>query len=653
MIDFYLNGRAVAYDGDPDAPLLTWLRDDMGIISPKDGCAPQAACGCCVVQVDDKALLACVTKMDKLAGKSITTTEGLGEYRQGVFANAFVREGGVQCGFCIPGIVMQANNLINRNPEPSRADIEKSLTPHLCRCTGYKKIVDAIECAAEAIRNEEEVELPEVDGSIGTRLPKYHAQDLVLGQHRYVDDIRMEGLVVGALKFSDHPRAVVRGMDTRAAEAHPGVLRILTAEDIPGDRHIGLIRQDWPLMIEVGETTRYVGDVLACVVAETDAIAREAVALIDVDYEVLQPVTDMHAALQDESPSVHADGNILSQSITSRGDLDGAMAGAAFTSHGIYQTQMIEHGFMEPEACIAYPQAGGGVEVLSQGQGVFEDRVQIAKLLGLELQEVNVVLVPNGGAFGGKEDLSVQGHAALAAHLMGKPVKVRLTRDESILMHPKRHPIWMEYTIGCDDAGMLTFCKGRFVGDTGAYASVGMKVLERSAGHATGAYNFPVTDIVSTAVYTNNLPCGAMRGFGVNQTAFALESCIDDLCEQGGFDRWQFRYQNALDDGDMTATGQVIEAGAGAKATLKAVENEFRSAKFAGIACGIKNTGIGNGMPDSSKVTLTVVPNPAAPEGAEKAKVIIDHGWTEMGQGRAYHGCTGADYRDGHRPVHD
>ena len=325
-------------------------------------------------------------------------------------------------------------------------------------------------------------------------------------------------------------------------------------------------------------------------------------------------------------------GNVLSQSITNRGDLIKAMAEAAYTTCGVYETQMIEHGFMEPEACIAYPtplgppeaSGGRGVEVLSQGQGVFEDRVQIAKLLGLPQANVNVVLVANGGAFGGKEDLSVQGHAALAAYLMGEPVKVRLTRDESIIMHPKRHPIWMEYTIGCDESGLLTFCKGRFVGDTGAYASVGMKVLERSAGHATGAYNFPVTDIESTAVYTNNLPCGAMRGFGVNQTAFALESCIDDLCEQGGFDRWEFRYSNALDDGDMTATGQVIEAGAGAKATLEAVENEFRNAKFAGIACGIKNTGIGNGMPDSSQVTVSV---------AEGGKVVIDHGWTEMGQG--------------------
>ncbi len=660
MIHFTLNGKNVAYDGDPERPLMNVLREDLGIISPKDGCAPQAACGCCVVGMEDKAALSCVTKMSKVAGKSVTTTEGLGEYRQNVFANSFVKEGGVQCGFCIPGIVMQANNLIKHNPEPSRADIEKCLTPHLCRCTGYKKIVTAIEKAAEAIRKEEEIEMPAVGGGVGTRLPKYQAQDLVLGQHRYVDDIRLEGMKIGALKFSDYPRALIKSMDLSAAEAHPGVRRIFTAADVPGDRYIGLIKQDWPLMVAIGETTRYVGDVLAIVVAETDAIAREAVGLIDIDYEVLEPITDMHTAMLEDSPSIHDGGNVLSQSITNRGDLQQSMAESVYTAQGVYETQMIEHGFMEPEACIAYPRStppkspptnqggletslqssphrydeteGSGIEVLSQGQGVFEDRVQIAKLLGLPQEAVKVVLVANGGAFGGKEDLSVQGHAALAAYLMGLPVKVRLTRDESILMHPKRHPIWMEYSIGCDEAGMLTFCKGRFVGDTGAYASVGMKVLERSAGHATGAYNFPVTDIVSTAVYTNNLPCGAMRGFGVNQTAFALESCIDDLCEQGGFDRWQFRYQNALDDGDMTATGQVIEAGAGAKATLEAVKDEFKNAKFAGIACGIKNTGIGNGMPDSSKVTLSVVSAPPQANG-ECAKVIIDHGWTEMGQG--------------------
>ncbi len=622
---FILNGQEITYDGDPELSLLTWLREHRDIISPKNGCAPQAACGACTVQLDSKAVLSCVTLMKKVAGKRVLTTEGMSQFRQDVFTNAFVSKGGVQCGFCIPGIVIRANALIDSNPQPGTGDIEKSLTPHLCRCTGYKKIINAIQIAAEAIYNEEEIPLPESDGKVGSRHPKYGAPALVLGRHKFVDDVRIDGMVYGALRFSDHPRAKVLRINTSAAEQLEGVIRVLTAQDVPGQRSIGLIRQDWPLMIAAGETTRYVGDVLATVVAKTDDIARRAAALIEVEYEVLEPITDMLEAMKDNSPAIHEDGNILSRSITGRGDLEKATAEAAFVSHGIYQTQMIEHGFMEPESAVAYPDpSGDGIELLSQSQGVFEDRVQVAKLLGLPLEKVRVILIPNGGGFGGKEDLTVQGHVSLAAYLVGKPVKFRLTRDESIIMHPKRHPIRMEYTIGCNETGKLIFCKGRFVGDTGAYASVGMKVLERSAGHATGAYHFPVVDIESTAVYTNNLPCGAMRGFGVNQTAFALESCIDDLCEQGNFDRWQFRYDNALDNGSMISTGQVIEGGAGAKATLLAVKDEFYKAKYAGLACGIKNTGVGNGMWDGCDVSITV-------EAADH--VILDHGWTEMGQG--------------------
>ena len=416
-MQFILNGQPREYDGDPDLPLLTFLREQEGIISPKDGCAPQAACGCCAVQLNDKAVLSCVTKMSRVANSEVTTTEGLGDYRQKVFANSFVASGGVQCGFCIPGIVMQANVLINKNPDPSRADVEKALTPHICRCTGYKKIVDSVIGAASAIREEEEVEPPESDGRIGSRQPKYQAQDLVLGQHRYVDDIQMEGMRYGALRFSDHPRAKVLKIDTSAAEAHAGVIRVLTANDFPGDRFVGLIKQDWPQMIAIGETTRFIGDVMALVVAESDTVAREATGLVAVEYEVLEPIIDVHQALQENSPTVHGnDNNILAQTVTSRGNLADAKATAAFTAQGVFQTQMIEHGFMEPECAIAYP-AGDGVDVLSQGQGVYDDRNQIAKLLGMPLEQVRVILVPNGGGFGGKEDLTVQGHAALAAHV--------------------------------------------------------------------------------------------------------------------------------------------------------------------------------------------------------------------------------------------
>ncbi|HRN66968.1 MAG TPA: molybdopterin-dependent oxidoreductase [Promineifilum sp.] len=650
-MEFWLNGELKQYDGDGELPLLTWLRLDQGITSAKDGCAPQAACGACAVDLNGKAVLSCVTAMKRLAGGRVTTIEGLGEYRQNVYANAFVSKGGVQCGYCIPGIVIQANALINKNNIPTRDEIAKALTPNLCRCTGYKKIIDSVVLAAEAIRKEEEVPPPVPDGRVGGRHPKYHAEDLVLGRHNYVGDIYLPGMVYGALRFSDHPRANVLSIDTGPAEALPGVIRVVTASDVPGDRTIGLIRQDWPLMIAVGETTRYVGDVLAGVVAETEAIARAAAALIRIEYEVLEPVTDMHKALLPDAPQIHATGNQLSRTAFTRGDLDAARAKTAYTATGVYQTQRIEHGYMEPECAIAIPTEGRStayplntdslntdllttdhsplpaaevVHVLSQSQGVYDDQIQIAKLLDVPREAVRVTLVPNGGGFGGKEDLSVQGHAAVMAWLTGRTVRVGLTRDESIAMHPKRHPIWMDYTVGCDAGGKLTYVKVKFVGDTGAYASVGMKVLERAAGHATGAYHVPAADIEATAAYTNNIPCGAMRGFGVNQAAFGLESCLDQLCEMGGFDRWQFRYDNALVNGNVTSTGQIIEGGAGARETLLAVKEQFYAAKYAGIACGIKNTGVGNGMADSSHVSLTI-------ESAER--VILDHGWTEMGQG--------------------
>ena len=622
-MQFELNGNSVEYDGDLELPLLTYLREIADIKSPKNGCAPQAACGACTVDLNGKAILSCVIPMSKVSGGVVTTIEGLGRYRQHVFANAFAEKGGLQCGFCIPGVVLRANSLINTNSTPSRKEIEHALTPNLCRCTGYKKIIDSILYAAEAIRNEEQISPPPSPGNVGSRQSKYQSQELVLGQHQYVDDIDIPGMLYGALKFSDHPRAVVRSIDVTAAAQIKGVNKVFTAEDIPGERTVGLIRSDWPLLVAEGETTRYVGDVLASVAAESEEIARQAVDAIVIDYEVLPPVTDVRQAMTPESPLIHADGNILSRTLIQRGDLTDAQQKSAYIAEGKFETQRIEHGFMEPEASIAYP-VEDSIVILSQGQGIYEDQAQIAAMLGRAADQVRVILIPNGGGFGGKEDLTVQGHAALMADNLGAPVKVRLTRDESILMHPKRHPMWLDYTVGCDRDGKLTFVNAQILGDTGAYASVGMKVLERAAGHATGAYHVPAADIEALAIYTNNIPCGAMRGFGVNQAAFALESCIDDLCEQGGFDRWQFRYNNALDIGGITATGQAIEQGAGLKETLLAVKSQYDSASYAGLACGIKNTGIGNGIPDTASARITIV---------DEREVIIDHGWTEMGQG--------------------
>ena len=622
-MEFALNNISKSYNGNPELPLLTYLREIEGITSAKDGCAPQAACGACTVELNGKAVLSCVIPMSKVENGVVVTTEGLGEYKQSVIANAFVEKCGVQCGFCIPGIVMQANVLIENNPEPSRDEIAKALTPNLCRCTGYKKIIDAIEYAAEAIRENREIPKPKSDGKIGKTHPKYDADKLVLGQFPYVADIKFPDMLHGALKFSEHPRAKVISINIDRAKDHPGVFKVFTSKDIPGSRFTGLIIPDWPLMIEEGEETRYVGDVLAGLVAESEKIAREAIKLIEVEYEVLTPLSDPEKSLDEDSPKIHPKGNLLSETKIIRGNVEQAIKDADYVSTGTYQTQMIEHGFMEPECSIAKPGADG-VEVYSQGQGVYEDRKQIAELLGLPEKNVRVIFVPNGGGFGGKEDLSVQGHAALFAYILQRPVKVLLNRDESILMHPKRHPIKMDYTLGCNKEGKLTVLKADMIGDTGAYASVGMKVLERSAGHAAGPYHIPNVDIISRAVYTNNLPCGAMRGFGVNQVAFAVEGCIDDLCEQGGFDRWQFRYDNALTEGAMTATGQLVNRGAGVRETLLGVKDIFHNAKYAGIACGMKNTGIGNGIQEEGRVKIEIV---------SPSKVILHHGWTDMGQG--------------------
>ena len=621
---FKLNGIEKEYNGNPELSLLKYLRNIEGITSVKDGCSPQAACGACTVIINNESRLSCVTPMKKVEGKSVITPEGLDEYRKRVFTNAFVEKSGVQCGFCIPGIVMQANVLLDKNPNPNRDEIANALQPNLCRCTGYKKIIDSIEYAAEAIRDLREIPTPATSGGVGKRHPKYDADKLVLGQSPFVADIKIDGMLYGALKFSDHPRAKVLSIDTSQAEKLEGVVKIITAKNIPGERYLGLIAQDWPAMVEIGEETRYVGDVLASVIAETEEIARKAVKLISIEYEVLEPLTDMTKALDADAPQIHPEGNLLSLTKINRGDVNKAFEEAAFISEGTYQTQMIEHGFMEPETAVARPGHSSGVEVLSQGQGVYEDRKQIAKLLNLEEDQVRVILVPNGGGFGGKEDLSVQHHAALASYLLNKPVKISLSREESILMHPKRHPVIMKYKLACNENGILTALEADIIGDTGAYASVGMKVLERAAGHSTGAYSIPNAKVISKAVYTNNLPCGAMRGFGVNQTAFAIENCIDDLCEQGGFDKWQFRYDNALVDGGVTATGQILKGGTGVRETLLAVKDVFRNSKYAGIACGIKNTGIGNGMPDEGIIVIEVI---------SEDKVILNHGWTEMGQG--------------------
>ncbi len=625
---FTLNGRPVEIQPRAGASLLEVLREDCGLRSMKDGCAPEGSCGACTVVLDGRAVVSCAQPAERVQGRSVVSLEGLPSPLRDGWATAFTTSGASQCGFCTPGIVMKSEALLSRTAEPTREEIARALAGNLCRCTGYVKIIDAIAAVAETRRDAAPAAGPDPAGEgIGERAGRYEGLSLALGEQPFVADLTVPGMVHGAIRFADHPRAIVRRIDTSRAAAHPGVLAVVTWRDVPGERVQGLLERDWPLLVAEGETTRYVGDVLAAVAATTRHAAREAAALIEVDYDVLEPVTDPVAALAPDAPSIHPSGNLLARCAIGRGDVPSALAGAAHVVTETFETQRIEHAFLEPEAALAVPGGGAGkpaMHVHAQGQGAWEDRRQIASILGLPEAEVRVTQVPTGGAFGGKEDLGVQGHAALLAHVTGMPVLVALSRRESLRFHPKRHPLSMTYSVGCDEDGRLLAVRARIVGDSGAYASVGAKVLERAAGHACGAYRVPNVDVESLTVYTNNVPCGAMRGFGVPQVTFALEGLLDVLAERVGIDRWEMRWRNALDVGDRTGTGQRLGPGVGLKRTLLAVRDAFHAARYAGIACGMKNTGIGNGVTERGRAVLRVEPD---------ERLTLFHSWSEMGQG--------------------
>lgn len=637
-ISFTLNGQPQTESISDDTSLLSLLRERCAITSAKDACAPSGQCGACVVLVDGEKKTSCAFPAAKVAGRSVVTLEGLAAHEKDALGSAFAESGAVQCGFCIPGMVMCGKHLIDKNPRPSRADISRALSGHICRCTGYVKIVDAIEQAAACLRGEG---LPPCDrsGQIGTALPRFRGKEMALGEFRYVDDLSAPDMLHGALVLSLHPRAKVLSIDVSAAQSLPGVRAVVTAKDVPGQRYQGLIYRDWPIFVAVGEETRYVGDVLCAVAADSRELARLAASLVVVNYEVLTPLSSPEAALAKDAPLLHPENghadNLLSTSKVVRGDVAKGEAESAVIVEETFRTQFIEHAFMEPESCLSVPKGAQDIDgtvtdrlhVYSQGQGVYDDQRQLASALGMSEDALRVTLVSAGGAFGGKEDLSIQAQTALLSQVTGKAVKLTIDRVESIRLHPKRHPLTMRYRVGCAADGRITFVKVRLIGDKGAYASVGSKVIERACGHATGAYDVEHVDVEGLAVYTSNPPCGAMRGFGANQANFAMESALDMLAEKLGLDAWDIRSRNALVDGSTFCSGQKLRA-VGLRKTLDAVRPHYLAAraqgKSVGLACGIKNVGIGNGMADIGRAALLV---------NHDGTVTVANGYTEMGQG--------------------
>ena len=627
-VSLRVNGQDVEVRSD-HPHLLAALREELNVTSPKDGCSPSGQCGCCTVMVDGKPIVSCQQSLEKVAGKSIVTLEGVEQDERDRYAEAFAACGGLQCGFCIPGIIMRAKGQVDKKGDRlTKADMAKHLGANLCRCTGYVKVLDAIEAVAL-----NRPVLAVQPGGVGSSGMKYEARDLALGDRGYVDDIRIPGMLHAALCLTAHARADVTDIDTTAALASPGVVAVLTAADIPAELKVGLIHKDWPVMIPIGGRTSYAGDVLAVVVAETRQQARAATELVRVGYQPLRPITDPVEAVRSSEIAVWGtNDNVLSVSRYSRGDVESALSGSAHVVSETFETQRIEHAFLEPESTVAVPNGDGDnrtLHVYSGGQGVWDDRNDIARVLGVGNDRVTVELVTNGGAFGGKEDMSNQAHTALAAWLLDRPVKCTLSREESFLVHAKRHPIRMEYTAGCDEAGRLTALRVRAIGDSGAYASVGMKVLERMAGHASGPYQVDNIDVEATAARTNNPVCGAFRGFGANQAQFAMEGVLDRLADRVGIDGWSIRKLNVIRPGQVWGPGQIMDDGClGAEKCLDEIKPHYDAARAAGhavgLGLGLKNSGLGNGFKEVSGAVVHF-----------RADRVIEvrHGWTEMGQG--------------------
>ncbi|MGN0964051.1 MAG: selenium-dependent xanthine dehydrogenase [Dysosmobacter sp.] len=618
MATFIVNGTTVT--AQRNQKLLRFLRDELRLTSVKDGCS-EGACGTCTVLVDGKATRACVPWTDKLEGKRVLTVEGLTDFEKDVYTYAFGQAGAVQCGFCIPGMVMCAKGLLDVNPSPSREEAAFAIRNNICRCTGYVKIIDAILLAAEVLRAGEIPPAP-TDWSLGQRVPRVDVREKVTGTGEYPDDIYVDGMLYGSAVRSQYPRARVLAIHTEEAEALPGVAGVFTAADIPGQNKVGHLKKDWDTMIAVGDTTHYLGDAVCLVAAETPEILAQAKQLVKVDYEELPMVRSPREAMLPDAPLVHKEGNLLAHKHIQRGNPAEAIAKSKHVLTQRFSTPWTEHAFLEPECAVAMPD-GDGVLVLSTDQGAYDTQHEIMGMLGLPAEQVKVRNCLVGGGFGGKEDVTVQHHAALIAYLTKRPVKVKLTRAESILIHPKRHPMEMEFSLGCDENGIIQGVAAEVIADTGAYASLGGPVLERACTHAAGPYNYQNFEIDGWAYYTNNPPAGAFRGFGVTQTCFCIESLLNQMADIVGISPWEIRWRNAIRPGQELPNGQIVDDSTGLAETLEAVKPYYDQAKYVGIACAMKNAGVGVGIPDTGRCRLVI----------RDGKVHIFAGASCIGQG--------------------
>ena len=607
MAVFFVNGTEVSVE--KNQRLLRYLRDMLHLTSVKDGCS-EGACGACTVLIDGEPIRACTPFTDSLAGRHIITVEGLTEEEQKLYTYAYGEAGAVQCGFCIPGMVLCTKALLDKNPDPTDDQIRYALRNNYCRCTGYVKIFAAVRLAAKC-RREGVIPAPsEDDWKLGSSVHRIDVEEKVLGYGKYPDDWYLPDMCYGSAVRSQYPRARVLAIDTSKAAALPGVVRVITAADIPGENKVGHLKHDQYSLIPIGGLTHYLGDAIALVVAETPEILEKAKKLVKVTYEPLPAVHNPPEAWAEDAPLVfdEEESNVQAYKHIARGDAETAIQNSKYVISQHFETPWTEHAFLEPECAVSYMDKDGYVMVLSTDQSSHTTLHECKLLLGTDKVRVQNQLV--GGGFGGKEDMSVQHHAALMTYLTGRTVKVKLTRPESLLIHPKRHPFWMDFTMGCDENGIIQGVKASVVSDTGAFASLGGPVLERACTHGAGPYQYEAYEIDGWAYYTNNPPAGAFRGFGVTQTCFCIETLLNEMADKVGISPWEIRYRNAIRPGGVLPNGQIVDGSTGLVETLEAVKPYYdeavKNGDPVGLACAMKNAGVGVGIPDTGRVRLTV-----------------------------------------------
>jgi aldehyde oxidoreductase len=667
-----VNGDAIVREVDESLSLLRFLREELGLVGAKNGCE-KGHCGACTVIVDGQARRSCVLKASRCNGRAVETIEGLagkmgpdspgGELHP--IQRAFVLEGAVQCGFCTPGMIMSTKALLDRVRDPSDAEIEEALRYNLCRCTGFAAIRRAVLRAARSLQGDARDMRGEASPpsgprtaepsspvrAVGAPLPRKDAPAKARGEGLFAEDLadrRALGradarALVGKMLFSAHAHARIKSIDVSRAQASEGVALVLTAKDVPGRNAFGLFVPQQPVI--AGGEVLYLGDAVAVVLAETREQAEQARSLIEIDYEVLPLLDSAQANLEPGAPLLHADtaSNIVHETHVRKSAPDGAAIESAFASADVvvehdYDTQSVEHAYLEPESCLAVPDEDGGVTVYTGNQGSTEYRSMIAVSLSLSEEKVRVVLVACGGGFGGKEEPTVQIQAALAAVKTGRSVRMALSREESLRMSTKRHPMRIHMAHAAMRDGTILALRSRAVADAGAYVSQTGPVVFRSAVTATGPYEVGAVEADSYGVYTHRNPSGAFRGFGSTQASFACEIQMDEIARAIGMDPVELRRRSGYAPGRRTGTGQLLGEGIGYLDTLEAaaaglvrMRDEFASRPLGpnkrigfGIASSYKNVGIGTGLEDGAGAIV---------ELTAEGRVLVRTGAADMGQG--------------------